>query len=114
MRRLILSVIINGLALWLAHRYVAGFAVTGDVWTYAVAAVVLAFLNGFIKPVLKIIAFPLMLVTLGLFSLVINALLLWSLSYIVPSVIIAGLIPLAWATLVVTVVNVLLGSMKKL
>ena len=113
MRRLILAILINALALWVAHRYVPGFSVSGDVWTYAVAAVVFAFLNGFIKPVLKIIAFPLMLVTLGLFSLVINALLLWALSYIVPSVIISGLIPLVWATLVVTVVNVLLGVAKK-
>lgn len=114
MRRLILAILINALALWVAHRYVPGFSVSGDVLTYAIAALVLAFLNGFIKPILKIIAFPLMLLTLGLFSLVINALLLWALSYIVPSVVIAGLMPLVWATLVVTVVNILLGTMKKL
>ena len=114
MRRLILAVLINALALWVAHRYVPGFSVSGDIWTYAVAGVVLAFLNGVIKPIIKILALPLILLTLGLFTLVINALLLWSLSYIVPSVIIAGMIPLAWATLVVTVVNILLGTAKRL
>lgn len=114
MRRLILAVLINALALWVAHRYVPGFSVPGDVWTYAIAALVLAFLNGIAKPILQVITFPLMLLTLGLFSLVINALLLWTLSYIVPSVSIAGMVPLAWATLVVTAVNVLLGAVKKL
>jgi len=113
MKRLILSIFINALALWVAHQWVPGFTVSGQIGTFLVAGLVLGFLNGIIKPILKFFAFPLILLTLGLFVFVINALLLWAVTFIVPSVVITGYIPLAIATLVVTVVNVLLNSIKK-
>ena len=50
---------------------------TGDVWSPFVTSLVLGVLNAFIRPVLMLLALPLLIVTLGLFTLVINALLLW-------------------------------------
>ncbi|HXV26434.1 MAG TPA: phage holin family protein [Candidatus Paceibacterota bacterium] len=109
MRKLFFAVLINGLALWVAAWYVPGVSISGGYETLAVAGLVLALLNGIARPVLKVLAFPLMLATLGLFSLVINGLLLWALTVIVPSVLIGGIVPLIWATLVVSVINTVLN-----
>jgi putative membrane protein len=106
MKRLFFLVLLNALALWIADLFVPGFTVIGGMGTYAVAGLVLGLLNAIGKPILKLVTLPLMVVTLGLFSLVINALLLWAVTVIVPSVIVAGLIPLVWATLVVTASNI--------
>ena len=52
--------------------------------TLLLAAVVLAFLNGIIRPVLKLFFLPINIITLGLFSTVINVVLLWLATYLVP------------------------------
>jgi len=52
--------------------------------TLALAAVVLTLLNKIIRPVLKILFLPINIVTLGLFSLVLNVALLWLVTYLVP------------------------------
>ena len=109
MRKLFFAVLISALALWVAQQYIPGFSVSGDIQIYLIAGVVLGILNVIVKPILKLIAFPLMLVSLGLFSLVINALLLWVLTGIVPSVSIAGFIPLFWGTLVITAGNIIVS-----
>lgn len=49
----------------------------GDIWAPFVTSLVLGVLNAFIRPILMLLALPLLIVTLGLFTLVINALLLW-------------------------------------
>jgi putative membrane protein len=49
----------------------------GDIWSPFVTSLVLGVLNAFIRPILMLLALPLLIVTLGLFTLVINALLLW-------------------------------------
>src|SRR6185503_13831236 len=49
----------------------------GDLWSPFITSLVLGVLNAFIRPVLMLLALPLLIVTLGLFTLVINALLLW-------------------------------------
>ena len=112
MRKVIFAVLINALALWIAHNYVLGFDVRGGIQVYAVAGLVLGLLNLIVKPILKVIAFPLMLISLGLFALVINGLLLWFMTSIVPSVVIDGFMPLVWGTGIVTAGNIILNWVK--
>lgn len=109
MRKLFFAVLISALALWVAHQYVPGIDISGGPQVYLIAGIVLGLLNVVVKPILKVIAFPLMLISLGLFSLIINALLLWILTSIVPDVQIAGLIPLLWGTFVVSIGNVIVS-----
>ena len=109
MRKLFFAVLISAFALWVANEYVPGFTVQGGIRDYVIAGAVLGILNVIVKPILKVIAFPLMLLSLGLFGIVINALLLWALTSIVPTVMIAGLIPLVWGTLVVTAGNIVVS-----
>jgi len=57
------------------------FAITGGVLGYFVAALIFGILNGLVKPILKILAFPLMLMTVGLFSFVLNMIVIWLAKY---------------------------------
>lgn len=73
--RLLLNWVLSALAVWIVAQLGIGISVRGAV-AALVAALVIGFINATIGLVLKIITFPLTLVTLGLFWLVINALML--------------------------------------
>ncbi len=66
------------LALFVAQWLVPGIQVEGDGWIpYAIMAAILAFLNAVLLPVLKALSCGLIILTLGLFGLVLNALVFW-------------------------------------
>ena len=67
----------NVLALYLANMWVAGFVVSGGWKEYLIGGLVLGLLNLVIRPILKIITFPLIVISLGLFLIVVNAIILW-------------------------------------
>ncbi|MBR4455331.1 MAG: phage holin family protein [Solobacterium sp.] len=69
--------IINALSLWVIERFSAAVAFS-DYAALAVTALALTILNMTIKPLLKVLAFPLTAVTFGLFSFVINGLVLFA------------------------------------
>jgi len=69
--------LINAAALWVATRVVSGIAFTGDWPLLLGVALVFGVLNVSVKPVLTILTFPFLIVTLGLFTLVLNAVMLW-------------------------------------
>jgi putative membrane protein len=73
--RMLLHWVLSALAVWIMSRVVPGIHVSGPV-AALIAALVIGFINATIGLVLKILTFPLTLVTLGLFWLVINALML--------------------------------------
>jgi putative membrane protein len=73
--RLLLNWILSALAVWLVANVVPGFYVSGFV-AALIAALVIGFINATIGLLLKILTFPLTLLTLGLFWLIINALML--------------------------------------
>lgn len=74
-RRLLVRFIINALALVVADALVAGIRIEG--WqAYTVLAIVLGLVNAVAKPVLEILTCPLIILTLGLFLLVLNAVML--------------------------------------
>jgi putative membrane protein len=73
----LIRLLVNAVALWVATRLVPGVTHTGDALTLVVVALVFGVVNAFIRPIAKILAFPLILITLGLFALVVNALMLW-------------------------------------
>jgi putative membrane protein len=73
----VLRLLVNMAALWAATRLVSGISFTGD-WRFLLAvALVFAVLNVLVRPVLKLLTFPLVIVTLGLFIFVLNAVMLW-------------------------------------
>ena len=85
MRRFLVSLVANAIALWLTTLIVGGVKVdafgTDDgvlstVLTYLFVALIFGLVNGIIGTVIRVVAFPLYILTLGLISLVVNALLL--------------------------------------
>ncbi len=108
----------NALALYLAFLLVPGFVITGTgtplIEHYALAGLVLALLNMIVKPVLKLLASPLILLTFGLFTIVINALMLWAVDYSFDFINIESLTALVWATILISVVNLIVSVFAKI
>ena len=81
--KLLIRWIIASLALFAAAWLVPGIRVEGDAWVvFAVMAVILGLVNAVVRPFLKLLTCPLILLTLGLFVLVINGVSLWLASQI--------------------------------
>jgi putative membrane protein len=74
--------------------------------TAIVASLVLAFLNQFLKPILKMIGFPITLITFGLFTIVINAVVLLIVDRLVDGFTIHGF----WWTIIISIVMSLIQS----
>ncbi|TFH31743.1 MAG: phage holin family protein [Anaerolineales bacterium] len=80
MDRLVLRLVINALALYLAvgTGWIEGIeGQSTQWWAYLVMALVFTLVNALLKPILKLLTCPFILLTLGLFTLVINTLLFW-------------------------------------
>ena len=83
MKRFLQSWAINTLAVLVAVYMVPGIRFKDDsLWTPFVTSLVLGILNAFIRPILMLFSLPLLIFTLGLFRLVINALLLYFVSFL--------------------------------
>lgn len=74
---LLARLLINAAALWVAIRMVDGVSFTGDWWLLLVVALVFGVLNVSVKPLLMLLTLPFFLITLGLFTFVLNAFMLW-------------------------------------
>ena len=111
--RLIAQIIVGILGLWIAKEFISGVDFTGPIlpdikagWkhfttTLVFAGIILGALNSLVKPILNIISWPLRVLTLNLFSLVIAIGLIWIVSYYIPELIVKGIFPLFWITLII-------------
>jgi putative membrane protein len=75
------------------------------------ASFVLGVLNAFLRPVLMFLSLPLLFLTLGLFTLFINAALLYAVGWLVKSFRVAGFWPAFWGALVISVVSMVLNPL---
>ena len=75
--RLLLRLLINAAALWVAVRFVGGISFEGNPVYLMVVALVFGVVNTIVKPIVTLLSLPAVLLTLGIFLLVINALMLW-------------------------------------
>lgn len=99
-------VIVNAAMIYLAAQVVPGVALRGEpLWPALLAGLVLALVNAVVRPVLKTITFPLTLLTLGLFLLVLNAFCLWLTSIIAPGFVVQGFRPAFLGALLISVVS---------
>ncbi len=98
--------IINALALLLVANIVPGFEVS-TFYSALIAALVLGLVNALVRPLLFILTLPVTIVTLGLFTFVINALMLWLVSSIVKGFEISGFVPALLGALVLWVISML-------
>ena len=120
--RLILRILINiiavGIAVWILPDDV--FNVNGGIWIWLMIAVIIGLVNAFIGPIIKLISLPITCITLGLFTLVINAFLLllsvWFANLLVPnSVVLSGsnwFMTFVWAMVAALIISIVSGIMS--
>ena len=74
--RFLVRLLVNAAALWVATRLVSGVTYSGDWLPFLGVALVFGIVNAFIRPVARALTFPLIIVTFGIFALVVNGLML--------------------------------------
>lgn len=110
----ILAILGNSLGLYFAQKSVENFFFSGGYQNYLTAGLVLAVLNFTLKPLIKFISAPIILLTLGLFIIVINALMLWITDYVFNFMTIETTTALVLSTILIGFVNLLLGIIYKI
>ena len=105
--RLLIHWILTALAIWIVSRFVHGFSVSGPM-AALIAAVVIGFVNATLGFFLKIVTFPLTVLTLGLFWLVINAVIIELAAALVPGFHVASFGAAFWGAIVLSLVNMAL------
>lgn len=106
---IILNILISGLAVALASYLTPGASVDGYM-TAIIVAVVLAVVNSTIGPILKLLTFPLNILTLGLMSLVINVLMVLLVAKIIPGFTLDGFWSAFVFAIILALVNMILGG----
>ena len=104
----------NGLGLYVANIYVPGVSIPIGLSDLAFVALVLTLINLFIRPIIKLVLTPIMILTLGLGSILVNALILYFLDFLLPAVTIEGLIALLLVTLIISAINIVLHLLVKI
>lgn len=99
-------------AVLLAAYFIQGFHVDGF-YTAAIVALILGLLNVTLKPIITLLTLPLNLLTLGLFSFVINAGLILLVSTFVKGFTVDGFLPALWAGALIAVVGWILHKLSK-
>jgi len=111
--KFLMRILITAIALWAATRLVSGITYHGNWLGLAGVALVFGLLNSIVRPILTFLAFPLLIVTLGLFTFVLNALMLMLTSGLSSRLGIdfhvAGFWAAFWGAIVVGIVSLLLS-----
>ena len=106
MKRMLVNLLLSAVLLYVIAWVFPGITINGF-GTAIIAAFVLGLVNAFIKPVLNLLALPLTIITLGLFSLVINALMLILVSSLVSGFHIHGFFTAFFASILLSLLNIL-------
>jgi putative membrane protein len=108
-----IRLLVNAAALWVATQIVPGVSLSGGPLPLLGVALVFGVVNALIRPVARILTFPLIILTLGIFALVINGLMLWLTSSLSSALglgfHVSGFWAAFWGALVVSVVSTMLS-----
>jgi putative membrane protein len=111
LRQLAIRWACNVAALWVAAKLLDGIAVTGSTWaTLIVAGLVFSLANMLVKPIVTVLAIPLIIVTLGIAYFLVNVLMLFLTSWVVDDFHVAGFWWGVAGALIVWAVNTLLAA----
>ena len=113
----LIRLLVNAAALWVATRFVTGVTYAGALLPIVGVALVFGVINAIIRPILKFFTFPLLILTLGLFTFVLNGLMLWLTSSVSGRLGLGfhvdGFWPAFWGALVVSIVSAVLGALVR-
>lgn len=113
----LIRLLINTVALWAATKVVSGITFTGSPAALLLVALVFGILNAIIRPVLKLLTCPLLILTLGLFTLLLNAFMLWLTSAVSGGLQlgfhVSGFGAAFWGALVISIINIMLSLLVR-
>lgn len=107
MLKFLVQILANAVAVYAADIWVEGFTFNGGYVMLGATGFLLAFGAKIIRPIIKIIAFPLAILSMGLFNLLINAGIIWGVALLIPQMNIEGIMPLIWSTLLISAANII-------
>ena len=111
MIRALLHIVANSVGLYLADRLVPGIHYNGTLGYLLLAGLVIGVINLLVKPIVSFFSFPLIFLTLGLFYLVINGLMLYLAAYFLRGLSIDGCVPAILGGLIIAVLNWIVGGL---
>jgi putative membrane protein len=118
MTYLILQIMINAFSIAVAVKLVEGITFIGEWWKMIIIGAVFGVVNTFIKPIITIFTFPLIILSLGLFTLIVNTLMLLITAKLSGPLSLGlqihGFWPAFWGALIVSIVSMLLSSVTGL
>jgi len=100
----LLRAVVGAFGLWLASRVVSGFSIS-TTQTLLIAALLLGVVNAFIRPIAIVLTFPITIITLGLFLLVVNTAMVALVAWFLPNFSITGFWPAFFGAIVVSLVS---------
>ena len=110
--RLLLRWLISAATLMLIAYYLPGVAVA-SFYAALIAALILGLLNALVRPLLLLLTLPVNIITLGLFTFVVNALVFWLASSIAKGFYVDGFWPAFWGALIMWIVGLVINSLFK-
>jgi len=111
--RLIFAFFSNFVALLIAGNFIPKFELTNNFINLLIVAAIFTAINIYIRPLIKMVLTPVIILSLGLFSLVINAGMLYLLDILSTNVTITGIEPLIYGTLLISAINFLVNFSAK-
>lgn len=106
----IIKVLVTALAVFVADYFLEGVHISDDLKTVVIVALVLALLNTFLKPILVLLTIPITIITLGLFLLVINILIVMLADYLIGGFRVDGWLSALLFSLIVSLVSYILDA----
>jgi putative membrane protein len=113
MQNFLIRLFVNALALAAAAWLLDGIQMSGGFFDVLLVALVFGLLNAVLKPILLFFSIPLLVVTLGLFALVVNALLLMITARLLDDFAVSGFWTAVLGSIVISLVTMILGSVLK-
>lgn len=111
--KLLIRIIANSAAILIATKYIPGFIFSGTPVDLFIAGAVIGLINSFIKPIIELISLPVVLLTLGLFNIIINVGLLLLADRFLDQLTINGFWPAFWGVIIISLVNHLISHLSK-
>lgn len=109
----IVRIMINALSIGIAVKLVNGITFTGEWWKMIIIGIIFGLVNSLIKPIVAFFSLPLIILTLGIFVIIINALMLFLTAKLsVPfnlGLHIDGFWPALWGAIIISIVSILLS-----
>lgn len=124
MKKVLSQIIVAILGIWLSALFVPGIKISlfSDSSFFGIPltlqwqiilllGITLGLLNFFVKPIINTVTLPLRIITLGLFSIVINMAMLWILDFIFKEIIIPWVWPLLWTAIIIWLLNIIIPKL---